>query len=56
MPGRISRQPDIGAENAMVQPLAWKNGTTGMMVSCTERSNASGVSAISECSTLERCE
>ena len=56
MPGRISRQPDIGAENAMVQPFAWKNGTTGMMVSCTDRSKASGVSAIIECSTLERCE
>ena len=48
--------PEIGAENAMDQALAWNIGTTGMATSRLESAIASPSAHISPCSTLERWE
>ena len=46
----------IGEVSARPQQLAWNIGTTGRMTSRDEQPMASGMAAIIECSTLERCE
>ena len=49
--------PTIGAASASPQQLAWNIGTTGRMTSNSiATSMASGIAAIIECRTLERCE
>ena len=48
--------PIMGEVSASPQQLAWNIGTTGSIMSREETPMASGVAAIIECSTLERCE